>query len=84
MVQVATGRVKITTFMRSKAFVDGWRDVMEQRGWRDTYDTDPKAQGRYERGRLFAVYVLTKHGERVRGASFKVGNREGIFLQMLP
>ena len=75
MPQVDTTRTKVSTQMRCKAFVTGWQDVIKDRGWRNDYDCDPKLQGRYERGRQFAVWAIATHGEAARKMNtFKQGN----------
>jgi hypothetical protein len=61
--------------MRCKAFVMGWQDVILSRGWRNDYDQCPRMQGRYERGRQFAVWAIATQGESVRQMkTFKQGN----------
>lgn len=74
MPQTSVGRTKVTTQMGSRPFVTGWQDVMFNRGWRDDFDTCPRAQGRYERGRQFAVWALVQKGDSVRVKTFKQGN----------
>jgi hypothetical protein len=58
MRNIETRTTTIKAIMSSKPFLDGFCDVMRDRGWNEP--KDDKEQWRYERGRLFASWLKSQ------------------------
>lgn len=67
-----TKKVKYSTIMGSGPFIRGWKDYMKGRPFAVDKERE-NYQWRYERGRLFACYVVAKMGEDARKKTFKQG-----------
>lgn len=59
MSNAKTKTVTLRGIMSSKAFLQGFTDVVRSNGW-NYPEHDEQSQWRYERGRMFAVWLTTQ------------------------